>query len=457
MAGISFELRKVLREQTLSSIFKAFGYSLTLSSGPYIITIISLIVSYFLSYDVVKDKNILTKFQVSVTYLIAFSLIYTGFTQLVFTRYIADRIFERKYYKLLPNFMGVMILNMVPAFIVSIVLSLVFFLKETGVLFPFLYSLTFTVLTGLWIVNIILTSLKSYKFILFSFFSGYSIFVVLSIILSVYGLDGLMFSFFIGQSVLFVMLLSYFTLLHYSDRLLEFDFLNHEKIYISLIFTGFFYNLAIWVDKFVFWFMQQTSTPILGPLRYSIVYDIPIFLAYLSIAPGMAIFFLKLEGEFALYYDRYYDAVRNGLTLEKIYGYGDELITSARTVILDTIRIQGIFNIIIVMFDRFLFETFKIPLIYLPLFHILLFGTYLQLILLSVFALFFYFDRRKEALITVILFFLLNLSLSIITVYLGPYYYGYGFTVSVFITVIVSLIMLRRFLNDIHYYTFMLR
>lgn len=457
MAGISFELRKVLREQTLSSIFKAFGYSLTLSSGPYIITIISLIVSYFLSYDVVKDKNILTKFQVSVTYLIAFSLIYTGFTQLVFTRYIADRIFERKYDKLLPNFMGVIILNMVPAFIVSIVLSLLFFLKETGVLFPFLYSSTFTVLTGLWIVNIILTSLKSYKFILFSFFSGYSIFVVLSVILSVYGLDGLMFSFFIGQSVLFVMLLSYFTLLHYSDRLLEFDFLNHEKIYISLIFTGFFYNLAIWVDKFVFWFMQQTSTPILGPLRYSIVYDIPIFLAYLSIAPGMAIFFLKLEGEFAFYYDRYYDAVRNGLTLEKIYGYGDELITSARTVILDTIRIQGIFNIIIVMFDRFLFETFKIPLIYLPLFHILLFGTYLQLILLSVFALFFYFDRRKEALITVILFFLLNLSLSIITVYLGPYYYGYGFTVSVFITVIVSLIMLRRFLNDIHYYTFMLR
>lgn len=457
MAGISFELRKVLREQTLSSIFKAFGYSLTLSSGPYIITIISLIVSYFLSYDVVKDKNILTKFQVSVTYLIAFSLIYTGFTQLVFTRYIADRIFERKYDKLLPNFMGIIILNMVPAFIISIVLSLLFFLKETGVLFPFLYSLTFTVLTGLWIVNIILTSLKSYKFILFSFFSGYSIFVVLSVILSVYGLDGLMFSFFIGQSVLFVMLLSYFTLLNYSDRLLEFDFLNHEKIYISLIFTGFFYNLAIWVDKFVFWFMQQTSTPILGPLRYSIVYDIPIFLAYLSIAPGMAIFFLKLEGEFALYYDRYYDAVRNGLTLEKIYGYGDELIASARTVILDTIRIQGIFNIIIVMFDRFLFETFKISLIYLPLFHILLFGTYLQLILLSIFALFFYFDRRKEALVTVVLFFSLNLSFSITTVYLGPYYYGYGFTISVFITVIVSLIMLRRFLNDIHYYTFMLR
>lgn len=457
MAGISFELRKVLRQKTLSSIFKAFGYSLALSSGPYIITILSLIGSYILSYNVVEDKTVLTKFQVSITYLIAFSLIYSGFTQLVFTRYIADRIFEREYEKLLPNFIGIIILNIIPAFIISITLNLILFSKEVGVLFSLLYSLSFTILTGLWIVNVVLTSLKSYRFILFSFFVGYSIFLVLSFLFSKYGLNGLMFSFFIGQSILFTMLLSYFILLHYSDKLIEFDFFNKEKVYISLIFTGFFYNMAIWIDKFIFWFMDQTSTPVIGPLRYSIVYDIPIFLAYLSIAPGMAIFFLKLEGEFALYYDRYYEAIRSGLTLERIYSYGDELINSARTVILDTIRIQGIFNIIIVMFDRFLFETFRIPFIYLPLFHILLFGTYLQLILLSIFSLFFYFDRRKEALVTVILFFSLNLFLSITTVYLGPYYYGYGFTISVFLTVIVSLIMLRRFLNDIHYYTFMLR
>lgn len=457
MAGISFELRKVLREDTLTSIFKAFGYSVALSSGPYIISILSLIGLHFLSYEVIKDKTVLIKFQVSVTYLIAFSLIYTGFSQLFFTRYVADRIFEMDYGRVLPNFIGITILNMVPAFFLSILFSVVFLSKEAGYFFSFLFSLTFTILTGIWMVNIVLTSLKSYKFILFSFFTGYATFLLLAYLLSEFGLNGLILSFFCGQSILFILLLFYFIYQHYSDTLMEFDFFNRKKIHISLIFTGFFYNLALWVDKFVFWFNDLTGTVVLGPMRYSIVYDIPIFLAYLAIAPGMAIFFLKLEGEFAFYYDRYYDAVKNGLTLEKIYTYGDQLILSARAVILDTIRLQGVFDIIVIMFDEFLFSVFKIPLIYIPLFHILLFGTYLQLILLAIFALFFYFDRRKESLILAFFFFILNLSISGLTVLLGPYFYGYGFTVSIFITVLISLLLLKKFLHEIHYHTFMLR
>ncbi|MCX7760280.1 MAG: exopolysaccharide Pel transporter PelG [Hydrogenothermaceae bacterium] len=458
MAGISFELRKVLREKTISAIFKAFGYSFALSSGPYVITILSLVISYFLSYGVIKQKIVLTQFQVSITYLIAFSLIYTGFSQLFFTRYVADRFFERDYFRILPNFIGILILNMAPAFLISLLFSFIFLNRYTGIFYTLFFSLTFTILVGIWIVNIILTGLKSYKYILFSFFVSYLIFVIISYFMASFGLNGLMFSFFLGQSVLFLLLLFYFVYHNYSEKLIEFDFLKKDRIFISLIFTGFFYNLAIWTDKFVFWFNESTSTSVIGPMiRYSIVYDIPIFLAYLAISPGMAVFFLKLEAEFASYYERYYDAVRQGLTLQKIYQYGDEMIEAARTTILDTIRIQGIFNIVIIIFDRFLFEMFKIPLIYLPLFHIMLLGTYLQLILLSLFALFFYFDRRKESLILSITLFSFNLLFSVISIILGPYFYGYGFTLSIFFTVIISLVMLRRFLYEIHYHTFMLR
>ncbi|MEZ0323582.1 MAG: exopolysaccharide Pel transporter PelG [Hydrogenothermaceae bacterium] len=458
MAGISFELRKVLREKTISAIFKAFGYSFALSSGPYVITILSLIISYFLSYDIIKQKLVLTQFQVSITYLVAFSLIYTGFSQLFFTRYVADRFFEKDYFKILPNFIGILVLNMGPAFFVSLLFGLIFISKYTGILYTLFFSLTFTILVGIWIINIILTGLKSYKYILFSFFIAYLIFIVASYFLASFGLNGLMFSFFLGQSVLFLLLLLYFIYLNYSEKIVEFDFLNRNRIFVSLIFTGFFYNLALWTDKFVFWFNESTSTPVIGPIiRYSIVYDIPIFLAYLAISPGMAAFFLKLEAEFASYYERYYDAVRKGLILQKIYEYGDEMIEAARAAILDTIRIQGIFNIVIIIFDKFIFDIFKIPLIYLPLFHIMLLGTYLQLILLSLFALFFYFDRRKESLILSITFFSLNLFFSVVTVILGPYFYGYGFVLSIFLTVIISILMLRRFLYEIHYHTFMLR
>nr|BAU79825.1 putative inner membrane protein [uncultured Aquificaceae bacterium] len=180
------------------------------------------------------------------------------------------------------------------------------------------------------------------------------------------------------------------------------------------------------------------------------------FLAYISIAPGMAIFFLKLETEFAEYYDRYYRSVREGATLQKIYEYGDEMILSARNVILDTMRIQGIAFIIFLLFDTFLLKIFNISLLYIPLLHILMLGTYLQLVFMAIIAILNYFDRRLEAMISSLIFAITNFIFSLITVYLGPYYYGYGFVFSLLVSNIVAIILLRRFLNEVHYQTFML-
>ncbi|MFN3869921.1 MAG: exopolysaccharide Pel transporter PelG [Aquificaceae bacterium] len=455
MAGISFELRRTLKKGTITAIFKAFGYSLALSSGPYIITILSLIVSSLFYYKTIGDKTPITAFQVSVTYLMAFSLIYSGFGQLVFTRYIADRIFERQYYRLMPNLLGLLTIFMTSAFLISLPLSVYFFAKEAGYVYSLIFSLTFTVLVGLWLVNIVLIGLKRYRFVLLSFAIAYLGFFFLGHVLSIHGLKGLMFSFFLSQSLLFLMLLSYYIYNNLSDKIVEFDFLNKNRIFPSLIFAGFFYNLAIWVDKFVFWFNKETSIQALGPLRYSIVYDIPMFLAYLAIAPGMAALFIKIEVEFSYWYQRYYDAIINGLSLRKIYNYGDELIESARSALFEIARVQGIFNIFLILLEEPLFSLFNLPLVYIPLFHVLLFGTYFQLLLMSVIAMLFYFDRRKEALTTVFAFFAFNLLLSQITIILGPYYYGYGFVLSTFISFLIAIIFLRRFLHGIHYYTFM--
>ncbi|MFN3947720.1 MAG: exopolysaccharide Pel transporter PelG [Aquificaceae bacterium] len=300
-----------------------------------------------------------------------------------------------------------------------------------------------------------LVGLKRYKFVLISFAVVYVIFFVLGYILSVYGLNGLLLSFFISQILLFLLLISYYIYNNLSNTILEFDFLNKNRIFLSLVFTGFFYNLGVWVDKFVFWFNKETSIQALGPLRYSIVYDIPMFLAYLAIAPGMAALFIKIEVEFSYWYQRYYDAIINGLSLRKIYNYGDELIESARSALFEIARVQGIFNIFLILLEEPLFSLFNLPLLYIPLFHVLLFGTYFQLLLMSVIAMLFYFDRRKEALTTVFAFFAFNLLLSQITIILGPYYYGYGFVLSTFISFLIAIIFLRRFLHGIHYYTFM--
>ena len=76
--------------------------------------------------------------------------------------------------------------------------------------------------------------------------------------------------------------------------------------------VGLLYNLAIWIDKIVFWFAADTGMNVIGPLRASVIYDMPVFLAYLSIIPGMAVFLVRFETDFVEWYDKFYNAVREG-------------------------------------------------------------------------------------------------------------------------------------------------
>ncbi|RLB11739.1 MAG: hypothetical protein DRG39_03585, partial [Deltaproteobacteria bacterium] len=449
MAGIGFELKRILKKGRLTSLILAVGYSTALSSGPWIISILAIIISAFLIYPFAKEKNIIMQFHISVTYTIAISLIISSPFQLLFTRYVADRHFEKRFEKILPNFLGVMSLSMIIGLVVSSFLAP--FFSDSPPLYKISFISTIIILSGFWIATTLLTSFKSYKYIFLSFILGYGLVLVLIPWMSKYSISGLMFCFFLGQSAIFLMFLGRIIYEHPSDRGIEFEFLNKRYTYPSLAFIGFFYNAGIWIDKFIFWFSPLTGKQVIGPLRASIVYDIPIFLAYLAIAPGMGIFFLKLEGEFAESYERYYRAVTGRDSLFKIYILAVEMITSARTIILDVLRVQGIASIAIFLFEESFFNIFRLPLLYIPLFNVLMTGTFVQLVFLSVLGLLFYYDLRIYALYITMIFFALNAYLSYISVHLGPYFYGYGYTVSLIFSSVMGIIFLRRFLHEIHY------
>ena len=90
MAGIGFELKKILRKQTFLSEFTAYLYAAMVSSGPWLMSIICLAVlgMYRGSGLVgVREHEI---FRATVIYTYAFSLIFVGLVQLVVTRYLAD-------------------------------------------------------------------------------------------------------------------------------------------------------------------------------------------------------------------------------------------------------------------------------------------------------------------------------------------------------------------------------
>jgi len=78
MAGIGFELRKILKGDSYLSLVQAYAYAGVISSGPWVLSIIGILVVGVLSLTVVIPDSQIVQFQLSATYLIALSLILTA-------------------------------------------------------------------------------------------------------------------------------------------------------------------------------------------------------------------------------------------------------------------------------------------------------------------------------------------------------------------------------------------
>jgi uncharacterized membrane protein len=237
--------------------------------------------------------------------------------------------------------------------------------------------------------------------------------------------------------------------------LIAFDFLDRRKVFLELPLTGALFNLAVWADKFVFWGNPVTSERLIGPIRYSVVYDVPVFVAYLSVVPGMAVFLVRIETDFAEAYDRFFTAVREGETLAQLHRLRNRLVDAARAGIYDIFRIQGLTAVVLLLIGRRVLAVFGIPGFYDYLFKIDVVGVAFQVVLLGIFTILFYLDYRKLVLALCAFFAVANITLSLVTQALGPRFYGYGFAVSTALTSLVSLGALSRKLERLEYETFM--
>ncbi len=175
MAGIGFQLKKILEERTLTSVVKTFGYSAVLSSGPWVISMIIILgigLTNIYLYQTKDPNNIILKSSVTYVSALAISSILTGFLQLPFTRFIADRIYEKRYYLVLPNFLGTIVVTIGVSAVVATLLSIFIFYSQTN-LFIILYITLFVVLSVVWIANILAASLKLYKLVILFYLLGY--------------------------------------------------------------------------------------------------------------------------------------------------------------------------------------------------------------------------------------------------------------------------------------------
>lgn len=168
-------------------------------------------------------------------------------------------------------------------------------------------------------------------------------------------------------------------------------------------------------------------------------------------------FLLLIETNFSDYYNRFNEAIRNGKSLDYIKIAGDQVNTYALNVIYSIVKIQALVIIIMLQFGEKILALLNISILYYNLLYIAVIGTSLQVLLLAIVDILYYMDRRWDVFVISIAYFILNLVFTLLSIYMGPFYYGYGFTLALACVCVLGMYFLNEEFNDLEYKVIMLR
>ena len=452
MAGVGFSLKKLRDDDSYAGLIRLYGAAGIISSGPWLLSILTLLFIGLIGRKLVPHTEALQRFQVSVTWLFAASLLWTGPMQLMFTRFIADRDYLNETDETLPNLFGALALIGAASFALAVPFVMQF---DATWAFKWTLASAFVVLCQSWMAVIVLTGLRAHLHVFGCFALGYAVTFLGCMMLAQYGETGLLAGFVAGQTALLFSSLGVLLSKMPAKTAVSFRFLERRSLFFELGLVGFLYNAGVWIDKLIFWWSPGTGHRVFGPLFASEVYDLPIFLAYLTIVPGMAVFLVRVETDFAEAHHAYYAAVRNGAPLLRLETLCQEMTDSARRAVIDIVKVQSITLVVCATLGPWMLHVAGISELHLPLFYIDAAGVALQVIMLAVTSMFFYLDRRRAVSWLTFLLFVSNAVLTWLTQRMGPEFYGYGFALAMALTSLAGLLALSLTFQHLVRDTFM--
>ncbi len=384
MAGIGFKLNKMFYRGSALSDFRAIMYSMIVSAGPWIITTFSLwIILYFLKLSEIY-------LSVALIYGFILSVIFSGLSNLVLTRRISDLIYLKEYKKIFPETLGVILV----ADLILVTYNIVFFTINRH---PLWFSVSFTYLSvsllSLWIISVASVSTDNVQFYIMNYIT--------------FGITAAFSTAFFHNThfesiVAFAVAVNASIVLHAinvirtfsTEKIISFEWFKASKKYWENFFIGFIYNLSIWMDDFVVWFSQRYGEEPLKGFRFSFYYDIPMFVAYLSIIPTVTMFVLVLETRFYNKYREFYDLLMTGAILKELEFSQKAMEDEMKKSVELTVVIQIFFSSILFIlnelgFIRNVFD-FERPILRIGIIGAMFNGFYLMIILLLL-----YYDFRR--------------------------------------------------------------
>jgi polysaccharide biosynthesis protein PelG len=451
MAGIGFELRKLIDRDDLTGLLQGYSHAALATAGPWLLTIASLAAIVVLGIPATTPDE-LANFRVIIVYNFAFSLVLTGPAAIVTTRYLADRIYAKDVQQAPAVMLGALTL----VYALAIPLAAPFFLiyLKLDTLVRLAALLNFMLVSGIWIVSVFLTALKNYRAVTMSFAVGLLVGITGAVLLApAWSIAGMLAGFDLGLAFTLFTIIARVFAEYATPANKPFVFLKYFRTHWDLALGALAYNAAIWVDKWLMWLAPEREILKSGLVSFP-DYESAMFLAYLSIVPVIAAFTLTMETGFFEKYLQFYGEIQSHAPYGRIQRNHQELIRSFLDGGRDFLGLQGCICVFTILLSPQLFEWLNIGFGQLGIFRLGVLGAFFHGGFLFLSIILAYFDQRRIVLVQAFLFLGTNGLFTIISIRLGFPYYGYGYFLASMIAFGCAFVATARLLNRLPYQTF---
>lgn len=418
MAGIGFELRKVVRKGDPFSYLRMAVSGAMIVAGPWLVTVAAVgIVQLFADALPGAGGEL---FVATLVYVYAGSLVIFGGSHYLYSRIVSDLLYERKegdcfaYLVLFSAAVG-----LVSALIGGFVAHAV---PLSGFEHPGAYrlssSLLFILVSVHWVFLLHLSLLKWYGRIFTVYALGMAVSAAAAIPLSArLGPGGMVLGFAAGQAFILAAVFGLIVRAYPSPalpavlRTAPGVVLGYLRRNLPLVLTGGSYYLAIWTDKFAFWAIRGSRVK--GtPFLLSPEYDRIIYFANLAMIPGLVYFVVFSETEFYIQLRRFLENLSKKRLLVLLEMKG-KVFRAANEAVSGLALFQASLTVCLLLLVPLAADRGFLP--HGPVPYLLLSAVFFHLLFFALMSFLFFVESFEYALFGALVFLVLNLSLSFIS------------------------------------------
>jgi uncharacterized membrane protein len=456
MAGIGFELRKAIHQESTKGKFSGYIGAAFSSSGSMLVGIILFSLIQLGAKLEKVTQTVIDQFMCYVTNTMFFSMIVVAAFSLILSRYVSNKMYENQYEKVMPSFIGA---TTIISALGGTLFTGMMIISNVSLSDMFALLFLYLVLSCCWLLMSYITLIRKYKSVVVAYIIAFIISILLLIVLCAITQLSLLQMIFVLALCFSIVDILLFRAIYRAFPAQDgsiFEFIKEYKTSPALGFLGVFMMLGMLGHFWITWFSSSDSVTILGLFKYGPHYDFPAIIAFFSTIPASIYFITIFETDFSEKYQKYFYFLGHGGSVEKVNSAREDMIDSIRSGIRKLTRIQIVSCLLFITVGAKLLAVMNIGMTesMLDTFRMFCIGYSLYYIANTLVLVHLYFVNEKRMQWSSALFALLTISSAYFSAKYFPNTYGVGFVLSCVLLVVVAAYKLIKHLENLEFNVF---